>query len=429
MEEKTEIPKSRKSYLFKMAAKVALKQGKQILAKSSSHKIQTLLEQADIVVNHVGKLKGAAMKAVQSLSVEGADFLPPEVLKVLETLQSQAEPFPSTVLHQVMAQELGEKLQQLENISEKPIASASIGQVYEATYQDEPVVIKVQYPGVSESVDDDIDTLKKLLKALVVLSQKKVEFDDLMEEARRVLKLETNYHLEEQSLIKYKQLFAESNYIIPKVYTQFTTQKILVLSKEEGLEFPKWLELNPTETQRKKIGEQLLNLYTKEFFENRLVQTDPNPANFLVNSNDQLVLLDFGATVEFSGDFVKDYQLLLRSAFSGDKQQLLNNIFTLNFLSAKESVETQEAFLEFLMSSLSPFDKDKQPFDFSDGEYSSQVRQQALKFSRMLKYSAPPKQLIFLHRKLGGIFMLLKRLGVRADLTPFREKIINTDFY
>lgn len=430
MSEEVKVPKSRKGHLFKMAAKIALKQGQQMVAKSSNQKLQTLLQQADILVNHVGRLKGAAMKAVQTLSLEGADFIPPEVIKVLETLQSQAEPFPNSVLREIIKTEMGpERFAKIENLSDEPIASASIGQVYDATCLGQPVVIKVQYPGVAESVDSDIDTLKKLLKTLVVFSNKKVEFDDLMEEARRVLKLETDYKYEEQSLLRYKELFSNSDYRIPQVFPEFTTSKVLVMSKEEGLEFPKWLETNPSVELRERVGQQLLNLYIKEFFENQLVQTDPNPANFLVNSEGQLVLLDFGATMEFDKEFVKEYQLLLRSAFAGDKEALLQNIFKLNFLSEKEAKETQDAFVDFLIYSLLPFDEKLQPFDFGDSAYSVEVRQQAVKFSKMLKYSAPPKQLIFLHRKLGGIFMLLKKLKVKSDLMPFRETVLNKDFF
>ena len=100
----------------------------------------------------------------------------------------------------------------------------------------------------------------------------------------------------------------------------------------------------------------------------------------------------------------------------------------MEMLDPRESMETQNAFVEFLSYSLVPFDPKLQPFDFSDDEYSFEVRQEAMRFSRMLKYSAPPKTLIFLHRKLGGIFMLLKKLGVRADLVPYRDMILNNSY-
>ncbi len=422
------IPKARKTYLFKMAAQMAVKQGQKYLTRNPDSRFTNLLQQAEILVSHVGRLKGAAMKAVQTLSVEGYDFLPPEVIEVLERLQSQAPPLPSYILKEEIRSQLGdEKFALLTDISVEPIAAASIGQVYEATYKGQPVIIKVQYPGVAESVDADIDTLKRLIKGLLIVTQKKIQTDDLMEEARRILKLETDYRNEEKSLLLYKSLLTDTDYRVPSVYGEFTTAKVIVLSKEEGLEFSSWLKTSPPMGEKNKVAEQLLGLYIKEFFENRLVQTDPNPANFLIDKG-QLVLLDFGATVPFEVSFVQAYQKLLKSVFLGNREEILANVFAMDMLDSRESIETQNAFVEFLSYSLVPFDPKLQPFDFSDDEYSFEVRQEAMRFSRMLKYSAPPKTLIFLHRKLGGIFMLLKKLGVRADLVPYRDMILNNTY-
>ncbi len=425
----SKVPKSRKSHLFKMAAKMTFQQGKKLFAQPSE-RVELLKEQAEVLVKSVGQLKGAAMKAIQSLSIEGYDFLPPEVVEILEKLQSKAPPVPNEILLTRLENELGkEKFLKISQIHSEPLAAASIGQVYEATIDNSPVVIKIQYPDVAQSVDEDIDTLKKLLKTLIFVSQKKINLDEVMEEARRVLKLETDYKHEEASLIRYKKLFKSSSYIIPTVYSEFTTSKVLVMSKEEGIEFSSWMRLRPNAEQRDKVADQLLNLYIKEFFENRLVQTDPNPANFLINPVGDMVLLDFGATLEFDVSFVKDYQILVRNVFSKNRDKILEQVLNLRFIDPRESEQAQEAFLDFLILSLKPFEDDLQPFDFSNNDYSQMVRSEAWRFSRMLKYSAPPKNLIFLHRKLGGIFMLLKKLDVKKDLSPFKAMMIDTNYY
>lgn len=412
-----------------MAAKMAVQQGQKYLTSNPDSKLATLIEQADTLVNHVGRLKGAAMKAVQTISIEGYDFLPPEVVEVLERLQSQAPPVASPILIAEMKRELGdEKFNQLKKLSAEPIAAASIGQVYAAEYQGAPVVIKVQYPGVAESVDDDIDTLKKLLKALLVVNRKKIDFEELMEEARRVLKLETDYKHEEKSLLRYKKLFEGSEYIIPNVYSEFTTHKVLVMSREPGLEYGQWLKTNPSVDKKQKVADQLLKLYIKEFFENQLVQTDPNPANFLITEDGRMVLIDFGATIDFDVQFVQEYQSLIRKVFSGNRDEILQKVFDLKFLDRREDKEVQELFVDFMLLSLRPFELDRQPFDFSDKEYSQLVRSEALRFSRKLKFSAPPKKLIFLHRKLGGIFMLLKKMDMKADLSEFRRIILQENY-
>jgi predicted unusual protein kinase regulating ubiquinone biosynthesis (AarF/ABC1/UbiB family) len=427
--EQQNIPKARKTHLFTMAAKIALKQGKKYLQSHPDSKLATFVDQADTLVNHVGRLKGAAMKAVQTLAIEGQDFFPPEVIRVLEKLQSQAPPIASHVLIKQIKTELGdERFAKLKNLSEGPIAAASIGQVYEADYNGQPVVIKVQYPGVAESVDADIDTLKKLLKAFLTVSQKKVEFDSLMEEARRVLKLETDYLHEMKSLLIYKNYFKDTSFIIPHVYEEMTTSKVIVMSKEEGLELTDWIRTNPSIERKKKVARQLLDLYIKEFYDFHIVQTDPNPANFLINEKDEMVILDFGATIQYDVEFVKQFQELVKRIFAQDREALLQQVFDMSFLDRRESQEVQEAFLDFLLLSLEPFKEENQPFNFSNGEYTQNVRNEALRFSRILKYSAPPKPLIFLNRKVGGIFNMIKKMEVRLDISNVRKEILSKDY-
>ena len=132
-EKLTSIPKSRTTSLLSMAAKVALKEGKNILQKHGDKRLLNMMEQADIIVKHVGQLKGAAMKAVQMMTVELHDLIPPEVLSIFEKLQSQDPPLSDELMIANLRKELGDELfSQLENISSEPLASASIGQVYQA---------------------------------------------------------------------------------------------------------------------------------------------------------------------------------------------------------------------------------------------------------------------------------------------------------
>lgn len=425
MSDESTIPKFRKTHLFSMAAKMALRQGQKYLQNNPDSKLSTLVDQANILVNHVGQLKGAAMKAVQSLAIEGQDFLPPEVIKILEKLQSQAPPVSSEVLKKHMADELGEeRFALLEDLSEKPIASASIGQVYQAKYKGQPVVVKVQYPGVAESVDADIDTLKSLLKTLITVSYRHVNIDGLMEEARRVLKLETDYLNEMKCLQRYDELFKDTDFIIPQTYPEMTTSKVLLMSMEQGMELGEWIQSQPNVERRHQLALKLLDLYIRELYHNHLVQTDPNPANFLIDSEDRLVLLDFGATVEYTEDFVQDFRSLAKAVFSRQREDILQQVYNMDLLDKRESAEAREAFIDFLLLSMEPFEKKNQPFDFSDTEYSTSVRDQAIHFSRLLKYSAPPKTLIFLNRKIGGIFNIIKKMKVAVDLTETRQRIL-----
>ncbi|MCJ8275236.1 MAG: AarF/ABC1/UbiB kinase family protein [Bdellovibrionales bacterium] len=421
------IPKGRTSSLLSMAAKVALKEGKNILQKRGDKRLLNMMEQADIIVRHVGQLKGAAMKAVQMMTVELHDLIPPEVLNIFEKLQSQAPPLSDELMIANLRKELGDELFfQLEDISSEPLASASIGQVYQAQYKGNDIVIKVQYPEIAGSIDSDIETLKKLVKALNFVTNKQVSIDELFSEVRRILIQETNYYNEENLLKQYSEAFSKyDDYRVPKVYPEFTRNGVIVLSKEDGEEFTDWLKSGPSQTSKEKVGQLFLDLYMKEFFENQLVQTDPNPANFLVNQDDKLVLLDFGATVAYDDQFVADYKKLVLSVFTGSDTDILAEIMNMRFISEKESDETKQMFVDFLRLSMVPFEPERQPFDFSKKDYSDEVRKSAIEFTKKLKYSAPPKQIIFLHRKLGGIFQILRKLEVQVDMSDFRQKVLN----
>jgi len=409
-----------------MAAKLAFKESKNFVQSKAEKRLSTMLSQAETVVQHVGQLKGAAMKAVQMITIESQDFLPPEVIKVLEKLQSQAPPIEDETMKALLKKELGkERFEKLKELSEKPIASASIGQVYQAKVNGEDVVVKIQYPGIAESVDSDLAILKKIIKTLLFVSSKKIDIDDLFEEVTRILKLETDYKNEAKNLIQYAENFKGSEkYKTPRLYDEFTTHRVLVMSKEEGLEFTSWFETEPAKSIKNSLGYSLLNLYIKEFFENQFVQTDPNPANFLINKSGQLVLLDFGATLKYTKKFENDYRSLLKTVFQKNDPAILEKLIELGFVSDKESDSTKKDFVEFMKISALPFEEGQQPFEFSKTDYSNEVRGMALDLSKKLKFSAPPKNIIFLHRKLGGIFLLLKKLEVKIDLTPFREMIL-----
>jgi aarF domain-containing kinase len=420
------LPKSRTSSLLSMASKVLLREGQALFDSQAEKKLAKLISQSEIIVKHVGQLKGAAMKAVQMISVEAQDFLPPEVLRVLESLQSQAPPIDNEVMLDFLKKELGDDLfMRIKDLNPKPIASASIGQVYEAKINNEIVVIKIQYPEIANSVDSDLKILKKLVSTLLFVFRKNINIDELFLEVKRVLTLETDYINEVKSLLEYSKFFkSNKDYKIPEVYSEFCTSKVITLSKEDGLEFSQWIKNKPNQVEKEKIGHKLLNLYIKEFFEYQLVQTDPNPANFLVNNEGQLVLLDFGATLTYSKDFVKDYQSLLYLVFTGDDDEILNKALNMGFLSSKEDKETQNEFVNFLKLSLASFDIKSQPFDFSTQEYPELIRKSVLSFSKKLKYSPPPTQIIFLHRKLGGIFQMLRMMQVKLDLTNYRQYIL-----
>lgn len=394
-------------------------------------RLRVQIEQATELVRSLGRLKGAAMKVGQLLSLEGADFLPPEVLEILSQLRDSGSALPEAVARKSLANELGEAaLKRFESLDLHPIASASIGQVHRARCDGHELAIKLQFPGIAETIDADLAVLRRSLSGFLALSRREIPIDGLFEELESLLKQETDYRREADSLERYARELKNcgaQNYVLPSVYREFTTGRVLTMSFERGLRIPDWLRLNPSQKERDQYGQLVLDLYHLEFFRIGLVQTDPNFSNFLVRPDEgKLVLLDFGAVREYTTEFRHDYIELLKLMRGGSDAQLLEKSVAMELVSPLESDECRAAFVRMLRLSVEPFRAERQPFVFADADYSKEVRNATVAFTGMIRHSPPPRSLIFLHRKLGGIFNLLKTLEARLDLGPYWESLVKS---
>ena len=160
-----------------------------------------------------------------------------------------------------------------------------------------------------------------------------------------------------------------------------------------------------------------------------LVQTDPNFANFLIDDsqdreNPEITLLDFGAVKRYDEPFRQGYRELLSLGRAGTDAQLLEKCFEMELLDRSECDAGQTGLIRLMRASLRPFDPAVQPFRFTDQQYSQEMREMALELSKACRVSPPPRTILFLHRKLGGIFNLLKAMEVELDLTDYWERIV-----
>jgi aarF domain-containing kinase len=390
--------------------------------------LTTQVAQASELVQSLGRLKGAAMKVGQLISIEGRDFFPPEVLEVLSALQDSAPPMAGPEVERLLRSELGaERFAEIEDLGLQPLAAASIGQVHKARYRGQDIVLKVQYPGVASSIDTDLILLKNVARTALALSPKRsIPMNELFDEVALLLKQEVDYVQELELLGEYQKLFSKHpEYVFPKPVPELSTPTILAMSYEHGLRIQDYLRMNPTQQSRNDFGQKILNLYATEFFEFGLVQTDANFGNFLFRPDtSQVVCLDFGATRRYSESFRQQYRQLLKLVRDSNKTKTLSHCVEMELISDLEDSACKDAFFWMLRMSTEPFEAHRQPFRFEDRDYSRDVREAALSFTKLVKHSPPPHQLIFLHRKLGGVFNLLKTLGARIDLIPYWDRIV-----
>jgi aarF domain-containing kinase len=414
--------------LFGRGTKILAIAGKVALEEVSSRfktwedekeKLKSKIELAQEIVKTLSQLKGASMKVGQLLSLDLGDYLPPEMVKVLEELHQKSTYLEYARIEEILKSELGEKFHHFTDISPTPIAAASIGQVHQAKLEGKCVVIKVQYPGVAESIPSDLKLLELLLKQAGLIYQKsQTDITPFMEEVRDVLTKEADYVHELTMHELYREKIQFPEFKIPEVYRDYSTKKVLTQEFIKGRSFSEWLKTNPDLSTKKRIGDELMRLYLEEFFTHGLVQTDPNPGNFLITSENSIALLDFGAVKIYGSDFVEGYRRILISSYQRDSSGVLQESFKMGLIDSRESAEAHALYLEMMDFLIDPFRREEM-FDFGDKSFFEKSRDLSWEMTKKCRYSPPPKDLIFLHRKLAGIFIFLKRLEIRMKLKDY----------
>ncbi len=416
--------RERTSRLLRMAGSMASQELIKRIQKTEIGRPLLNLPQIQLLVRELSHLKGAAMKFGQMLALEARDYFPEEVCVVLDQLQSNANFLNFETIDQILRTELGIQYKDLIDLSPSPIAAASIGQVHSARLiKGDRLAIKVQYPGIRDSIDSDVKVLAVILKTITLIMGKQIELSGLIQEFSEIFIQESDYIQEASYTHAYREHARSApELVVPEVYTAYSTQKVLTLSFEEGQNFSQWI-LTPEATPeiREFYGNLILDLYTREFCDWGLVQTDPNLGNFLFRPEERkLVLLDFGATKSYDLSFRRKYSQLIMATLSKKSQKIISLGEEMGLIDPRESTETQEIFKQLLFESMNPIASAE--YDFSESEYPEKMRSISRQLVNSLKFSPPPKDLIFLHRKLSGVFYILRGLKVKLSLRHYTDK-------
>jgi predicted unusual protein kinase regulating ubiquinone biosynthesis (AarF/ABC1/UbiB family) len=364
----------------------------------------------------LGRLRGAAMKIGQLVSLQGEDILPPEFAEALAVLRAQATPMPPQQLRGVLGREYGKGWERrFSRFDYEPIAAASIGQVHRATTPDgRDLALKIQYPGVARSITSDIDNVAALLRLFNFLP---VDLDvgGIAAEAKRQLAQEADYVSEARFLERYARLVADDPaLVVPRVHWDLTTTRVMAMDFVDG-EPLEVLDAAP-QTRRDAVGALLERLLFRELFEFRVMQTDPNFANYLYQpARGRVALLDFGATQRFGAAFVAHYARITRAVIDGDRDTVAREATRIGYAAADDSPERIQAVVDVIFLVCEPL-RHVGRYDFPKSDLPSRVRALGLDLAlRRGLLRPPPPETIFLHRKLVGSFLLLARIGARVD--------------
>ncbi len=399
------------------------------------HNEMALEREAMRFVVELGKLKGAYVKIGQMLALYGEHVLPKAVTKALHTLEAQTEPLSWGAIKKQLEPN-NERL----TIKETPLAAASLAQVHLASsiQIDKPLCLKIQYPGVADSIEDDFRNVLQML-TLARWAPSGRQFQDLVSELKAHLVSEVDYVRELQTAEEVSRLLAgDDRYLVPGYYREYCSTSVLAMDYINGFEVthPKVQALS--QTRRNKLADAMLNLFFKEAFEWRLMQTDPNFGNYRVlidpqGEDDKLVLLDFGAVQSLPTGFSRALKETILAAHYGDEAKTVSGLIELNCLRSSDSDKVKQSFIEFCELIIEPFAR-----DFSDvpnyavtegGAYdwhASRLLKRAGKLGskRMLAkgFVVPPSEFMLMVRKLTGVFTFVSTLKAQTKSCHLLER-------
>jgi predicted unusual protein kinase regulating ubiquinone biosynthesis (AarF/ABC1/UbiB family) len=371
-------------------------------------------------------MRGAAMKLGQMLSLHGEDLLPPEFTEILAGLRTQAHFMPEDQVREVLGRELGPDWEaRFADFDFEPLAAASIGQVHAAeTLDGRELALKLQYPGVSRSISSDVDNLGVLLRVSRVLPVE-LDVDPLLAELKRELRREADYGREADNTERYAKLVGDDPGVrVPAVHRDLSTRHLLATDRIHARPIEDLRSPEHSQARRDRVGDHLLRLVVRELFEFRFMQTDPNFGNYLFDpATERVALIDFGAVRSFSRKFTDEYRRFLVAAVDEEAEDL-NRIGTeLGFLRGDESAEARAMFGELCALFTEPL-RARGPYDFAHSGLSRRARDLGLEALVRVRLQQPPPEVLFLHRKLVGSFLLCGHIGAEVDCQQiFAEQI------
>ncbi|KAA8549006.1 hypothetical protein F0562_000690 [Nyssa sinensis] len=366
------------------------------------------------------RMRGAALKIGQMLSIQDESLVPAPILAALDIVRQGADVMPRNQLNQVLDAELGlDWSSKLISFDYEPMAAASIGQVHRAVKKDGlQVAIKIQYPGIADSIESDIENVKLLLDYSNLIPEK-LFLDRAMKVAKEELSRECDYELEAENQRRFRNLLSNANgFYVPMVVEDISSKRVLTTELVPGIPVDKVALLN--QETRDYVGKKLLELTLMELFVFRFMQTDPNWSNFLYDEATRTInLIDFGAARDYPKSFVDDYLRMVLACANSDRETVIEMSRRLGFLTGMESEIMLEAHVQAGFVVGLPFSKPG-GYDFRSTNITQSISNLGATMLRH-RLTPPPDEAYSLHRKLSGAFLACIKLGA---VVPCREILL-----
>ncbi|MGH8446347.1 MAG: ABC1 kinase family protein [Solimonas sp.] len=390
--------------------------------------------QAQILADELGKLKGSVMKAGQMLSLYGQYFLPEEAVTVLSQLQDDTPPVAWNVVAPVLERSIGRNRLRELDIDTRAMAAASLGQVHRARRRKDglELCVKIQYPGVADAIESDIRTLSRLL-IMTRLSPRGLDLTPVFNEVREMLHREVDYEAEAHFTRTFAaRLKDDPRFVVPQVIDEYSSDQVLTTTYEANCHVRDARVQDLPIDRRNRLGMAFLELFFNEFFRWGMVQSDPHFGNYRFRigetaDDDRIVLLDFGATRVFGRGFIENYSDIVEGSLRDDREQVLRGALAIGMMHAGMPKAALDAFVAMCAAIVEPFDAANAPgtdrklrnadgaYRWGDSDLPMRTGRIAAVNALSVHFRVPPREIVFLHRRLAGVFIMLATLRCEID--------------
>lgn len=383
-------------------------------------------ENATDIYDGLKELKGSALKVAQMLSME-KNLLPQSYVDKFSLSQFSVPPLSAPLVRKTFKNYFQQYPEDLfDEFSPNSINAASIGQVHKAKKDGKNLAVKIQYPGIRESISSDIALVKPIAVRMFNLQGTS---DEYFQEVEDKLTEETDYKLElQQSESVRMECEIIENLKFPKYYKEWSSDRIITMDWMDGIHLSDFCSQERTQEERNKVGQTLWNFYMFQIHQLKKFHADPHPGNFLVDEESNLIAIDFGCMKEIPNAFYKPYFEVSHPKTLNNPELFVQKLYELEILKATDKPKEIEFFTKMFHELLTVFTKPihQERFDFSDVTFSNEIAILSDKFAndktlRKMNGNRGSKHFIYVNRTFFGLYNLMFDLKAEIKINDFEK--------
>jgi predicted unusual protein kinase regulating ubiquinone biosynthesis (AarF/ABC1/UbiB family) len=399
------------------------------LVNSETTKDELNESNAEDIYDGLKNLKGSALKVAQMLSME-KNIMPKAYVEKFSLAQFQVPPLSAPLVRKTFKKYFGDTPESLyDTFNAESVAAASIGQVHRATKDGKNLAVKIQYPGVAESISSDLAMVKPV--AMKMFNIKGKDSDKYFREVEDKLLEETDYLLEvEQSKEITDACKNIPNLKFPKYYEELSGERIITMDWMTGQHLSEFTQTNTDRAKAQKVGQTLWDFYMFQMHQLKRVHADPHPGNFLVDEDANLIAIDFGCVKTVPEEFYVPYFELAKPENINNPEVFLEKMYALEILKEEDSPEETKFFSELFHEMLSLFTQPfhSESFDFSDEEFFGKIAELSNKYSkdtelRKMNGNRGSKHFLYINRTFFGLYNLMNDLGAKVSINNYKNYV------